>query len=76
MLDVEQIGRFHAPKYLSCYADLLSLALGEDDALRQSFPDINMMLELGVSRITDFVDDDSRPFSDYGSNAIALRSCR
>lgn len=53
--DVEKIARFEAPKYLSCYQDLVqhaAAARGEpvdpDDVL-----DIGLMLELGVSRETD-----------------------
>ena len=54
MTDVEQFARFQAPRYLSCFAEVLSLVIGEsesDDVL--AVPDIAMMLELGVSRPTD-----------------------
>jgi hypothetical protein len=52
MDDVEQIARFEAPKYLSCYGDIIALHLeqiGESEAISE-MPDINKMLELGVSR--------------------------
>lgn len=54
MADVEDIARFEAPRYLSCYADVVAQAAGilgrqmEVDA-----GDIEMMLELGVPRPTD-----------------------
>lgn len=50
MQDVETIARFHAPKYLACYADLLAVYSKElgIEALPQA--DYAMMLELGVSR--------------------------
>lgn len=55
MQDVEQIARFQAPKYLACYVDVLrahmdamGIATRDDD-----FPDVGMMLELGVSRVTE-----------------------
>ncbi|MFH5823119.1 DEAD/DEAH box helicase [Georgenia sp. AZ-5] len=50
--DVEQIARFRAPKYLSCYADIVELVAprSTDDPPR---PDVTMMLELGVSRPTE-----------------------
>ncbi|WP_153506037.1 DEAD/DEAH box helicase [Cumulibacter manganitolerans] len=55
MRDIESIARFHAPKYLACYADLLevySTELGLETATR---PDYAMMLELGVSRTSEVV---------------------
>ncbi|WP_347042523.1 DEAD/DEAH box helicase [Brachybacterium nesterenkovii] len=55
MRDIESIARFHAPKYLACYADLLevySTELGLETAVR---PDYAMMLELGVSRTSEVV---------------------
>ncbi|GAB3201689.1 DEAD/DEAH box helicase [Nocardioides hungaricus] len=55
MRDIESIARFHAPKYLACYADLLevySTELGLETAAR---PDYAMMLELGVSRTSEVV---------------------
>lgn len=54
MSDVEKVARFQAPKYLACYLDLLKShadAVGGDDI--GEFPDITMMLELGVSKITE-----------------------
>lgn len=55
MNDVEQIARFQAPKYLACYQDLLRLYAA---SLGGPLPDhldldVSMMLELGVSRITE-----------------------
>lgn len=55
MRDIESIARFHAPKYLACYSDLLALhasALGLEPTDR---PDYAMMLELGVSRASEVV---------------------
>jgi hypothetical protein len=55
MADVEQVARFEAPKYLACYLDVLALNLqerGRDD-VAATMPDLNMMLELGVSRATE-----------------------
>lgn len=55
MRDIESIARFHAPKYLACYSDLLALhasALGVEQTDR---PDYAMMLELGVSRASEVV---------------------
>lgn len=54
MGDVEDIARFEAPKYLSCYSDLVSAAavtLGRE--IDNQVIDIEMMLELGVPRKTD-----------------------
>jgi len=54
MRDVEQVARFQAPKYLACYTDVLALHLrqqGHEDIM--DLPDISMMLELGVSRVTE-----------------------
>jgi hypothetical protein len=54
MRDVEQVARFQAPKYLACYTDVLVLHFeqqGRTDI--PQLPDISMMLELGVSRITE-----------------------
>ncbi|WP_145926815.1 DEAD/DEAH box helicase [Amycolatopsis orientalis] len=54
MSDVEQIARFEAPKFLGCYVDILRYHFGENAP--ESFselPDIGMMLELGVSRVTE-----------------------
>lgn len=53
MSDIESIARFHAPKYLACYADLLEVysgALGLETAARADYA---MMLELGVSRASE-----------------------
>jgi hypothetical protein len=55
MQDVEQMARFQAPKYLACYLDVLrfhleSTGVSVDD---EDFPDVSMMLELGVSRTTE-----------------------
>lgn len=54
MSDVEKVARFQAPKYLACYLDLLKAHaenVGGDGI--GDFPDITMMLELGVSKITE-----------------------
>lgn len=53
MDDIEQIARFHAPKYLKCYADLLEAVPGARQSDSQQLPDLTMMLELGLSRTTD-----------------------
>lgn len=55
MTDIEQVARFQAPKYLSCYVDLLKLALEgrDEEELSALLPDLAMMLELGVSRQTE-----------------------
>lgn len=55
MADVEQIARFEAPKYLSCYIDVLRFhyqRLGVADQMPM-MPDVAMLLELGVSRTTE-----------------------
>jgi len=55
MTDVEQIARFQAPKYLACYQDLLrfyATSLGGPLPQRLDL-DVSMMLELGVSRVTE-----------------------
>jgi hypothetical protein len=54
MEDVEDIARFEAPRYLSCYSDVVGAAaaqMGFD--LTNQILDIEMMLELGVPRLTD-----------------------
>jgi hypothetical protein len=54
MEDVEQIARFEAPKGLACYMDLLRIYLqevGREDLI-SDFPDIGLLLELGVSQQT------------------------
>jgi hypothetical protein len=54
MRDVEQVARFQAPKYLACYTDVLAAHLrerGHEDV--RDLPDVSMMLELGVSRVTE-----------------------
>lgn len=54
METVEEVARFRAPKYLACYSDLVQDAAQErGDTLPEAFPDITMMLELGVPRTTD-----------------------
>jgi hypothetical protein len=55
MRDVETIARFSAPKYLSCYLDILQYHLDRIgvEYNRAGFVDVTMMLELGVSRATD-----------------------
>lgn len=54
MADVEDIARFEAPRYLSCYADVVAQAAGElGRQMDVDAVDIEMMLELGVPRPTD-----------------------
>lgn len=55
MKDVETVARFEAPRYLSCYVDVLAWhlrSIGETEAAH-ALPDVSMMLELGVSRTTE-----------------------
>lgn len=54
MEDVEDIARFEAPRYLACFADIVAAAasqLGRE--IQPQVEDIEMMLELGVPRVTD-----------------------
>lgn len=55
MRDIESIARFHAPKYLACYADLLEVYSAELGLETVARPDYAMMLELGVSRTSEVV---------------------
>ncbi|SMQ61607.1 Helicase conserved C-terminal domain-containing protein [Plantibacter sp. VKM Ac-1784] len=50
--DVEQYARFEGPLFLACYADILNEALPQDVNGTET-PDIAMMMELGVSRVTE-----------------------
>lgn len=54
MRDVEQFARFEAPKYLTCYLDIL-LQFIDSSKAEVSLPDMDleMMLEMGVSRPTE-----------------------
>jgi hypothetical protein len=54
MSSVENIARFAAPKYLSCYLDLLEIALKErgQAELLEELPDFDILLEFGVSQRT------------------------
>lgn len=56
MADIETIARFQAPKFLSCYSDILAVYAAErgihDIGHGQ---DITMLLELGVSRPSEVV---------------------
>lgn len=55
MRDVEQLARFEAPRYLAAYVDVLHFhltELGIEDQMPE-MPDLAMMLELGVSRVTE-----------------------
>jgi len=56
MADVEQVARFEAPKFLSCYVDILRLYLNEIGQTEPmaGLPDLSLLLELGVSRTTEF----------------------
>ncbi len=54
MKDVEEIARFQAPKFLSCYVDLLRVYLGRinrKDLIDRLF-ELNILLEFGVSQKT------------------------
>jgi hypothetical protein len=54
MDDVEEVARFSAPKYLSCYLDVHQVFLAEHDQEMMLEPEkLTLMLELGVSRVTD-----------------------
>jgi hypothetical protein len=54
MRDVEQFARFEAPKYLSCYQDVLLQFIDASKVeLRLPEMDLQMMLEMGVSRPTE-----------------------
>ena len=55
MRDIESIARFHAPKYLACYADLLEVYSNELGLETAARADYAMMLELGVSRASEVV---------------------
>jgi hypothetical protein len=55
MRDIESIARFHAPKYLACYADVLGVYSAELGLEAMPRPDYAMMLELGVSRTSEVV---------------------
>lgn len=55
MRDIESIARFHAPKYLACYSDLLAVYASELGLEPTDRPDYAMMLELGVSRASEVV---------------------
>jgi replicative superfamily II helicase len=54
MDDVEEYARFKAPKFLSCYVDVLKLHIiqsGREDLLERIL-DLNLLLEFGVSHTT------------------------
>jgi hypothetical protein len=54
MEDVEDIARFEAPRYLACFADVVAAAASElGREIDPQVEDIEMMLELGVPRVTD-----------------------
>ncbi|MCK8468275.1 DEAD/DEAH box helicase [Microbacterium sp. KSW4-16] len=52
LTDVEQYARFQGPLFLACYADVLDEAIPATDQ-PDSPRDIAMMMELGVSRVTE-----------------------
>ena len=54
MEDVEQVARYLAPKYLSCYLDLVTHHLQEagETGLLERIPDVSLLLEFGVSQQT------------------------
>jgi hypothetical protein len=54
MRDVEQFARFEAPKYLTCYADILEFHLSESKSeVKMPEMDLSMMLEMGVARTSE-----------------------
>jgi hypothetical protein len=57
MADVETVARFQAPKFLACYLDLLRLHLDRrgETVLAADAPNLDMLLELGVSQPTQMV---------------------
>jgi hypothetical protein len=57
MADVETVARFQAPKFLACYLDLLRLHLERCGLteLAEDTPNLDMLLELGVSQPTQMV---------------------
>ncbi|MFJ6157668.1 DEAD/DEAH box helicase [Pseudarthrobacter sp. NPDC092184] len=56
MADIETVARFQAPKYLSCYNDILKVYAAERGVHDiADGPDITMLLELGVSRASEVV---------------------
>ncbi|MGX1703410.1 DEAD/DEAH box helicase [Microbacterium sp. NPDC055357] len=50
--DVEQYARFEGPLFLACYADVLNEAI-PSESKHEETRDIAMMMELGVSRVTE-----------------------
>ncbi len=54
MNDVEEYARFHAPKYLACYVDILKVHLAKNERhdLIESLLELNVLLEFGVSHKT------------------------
>jgi hypothetical protein len=77
MRDVEQVARFKAPKCLACYSDVLGIHVGQvgrDDL--QDVPNISMMLELGVSRITRGLADGARSFANERSRRVRVHRGR
>jgi len=52
--DIEKVARFEAPKFLTCYLDILNLHIIQTNSdLAQEEMDLAMMLEMGVSRVTE-----------------------
>lgn len=52
--EVEKVARFEAPKYLSCFSDIVnSEASRRGTVVHNLMDDIRLMLELGVTRRTD-----------------------
>ncbi len=54
MADVEEIARFKAPKFLSCYIDVLKLHITNSNRedLLERVTDLTLLLEFGVSQTT------------------------
>lgn len=50
LADIEDIARFHAPRLLACYSDVLSIYLREigEHELAENLPDLTLPLEFGV----------------------------
>lgn len=55
MSDIESVARFQAPKYLSCYSDVLHIYANEIGEELAPSSDYAMLLELGVSRGSEVV---------------------
>ncbi|GMA29578.1 DEAD/DEAH box helicase [Arenivirga flava] len=52
LADVETYARFMGPRYLACYSDVVT-SIWPPVSPDEEIPDISMMMELGVSRVTE-----------------------